>query len=120
VLIHGLDVVYFQHDLDPSAGPLVGSQLNRMPLVKVRAQVQGDADRTPRERSIATRAFRRLLESKDAPVEIERGPQIVNEKLKSKGGASPRNRFNLLAPVWGATAAQRSRSAAGHAGRLKV
>jgi hypothetical protein len=87
VLIHGFDVVYFQHDLDPSAGSLVGRQLTRMALGQVRAQVQCDADRTSRERSIATGAFRRLLESKDAPVEIERGAQIVNEELESQGRA---------------------------------
>jgi len=85
VLVHGLDVTHFQHDLDPSARPLVGSHPNRMVLVQVRAKAQCDADRALRKRSIAARAFRFLGESEHSPVEIERGLQVASEELESKG-----------------------------------
>jgi len=44
MLVDGLDVIHFQHDLPPPASPLVGSRPNRMVLVQVGAQVQSDAD----------------------------------------------------------------------------
>src|SRR4029453_8810384 len=72
VLVHGVDVVDLQDDLDASTGTLVGRHSDRMVCVQVRAKVQGDADGTLGERRMAARTFRLLPEPEHPFVEFEK------------------------------------------------
>ena len=117
MLVDGLDVLHFQHNLDSSARSLVGGQANRMVLAQVGAKVQCDTGRALAlcKWSIAARAFR--LQSDHPPVEIERCSQVACEEFEAKGRAPFKNPLHLLVLLNAATAAQRPASAAPRSAR---